>query len=76
MARRSPYKLKLMNTDRLRRGWSYSDLADEVGVHVSTVTRFFKGSLQAPGTAKKIALGLGYPLDRYVRDDSDTVEVA
>ena len=65
---RSPWDTRLMNTDRLARGWSYSDLAEAAGVSVSAVTRFFGGDSQAPKMAKRLALALDYPVTRYLRD--------
>jgi transcriptional regulator with XRE-family HTH domain len=57
-----------MNADRLVLGWSFSDLAAQAGVSVATVSRFFSGANQTPGMAKKIAIALGHPTSRYVRD--------
>ena len=57
-----------MDADRLRRGWTFSNIADEAGISVPTVSRFFAGERRSPKTAKKIALALGYPVGRYVRD--------
>lgn len=57
-----------MDTDRFSRGWSYSDLAVEAGVNVSTVTRFLKSEVQTPNVAKKLAIALGHPLSRYVKN--------
>ena len=68
MAKRSPYRVRLMQADRLALGWSYSDLAGELNVSVSSVTRFFKGQHQTPGMAKRIALALGHPVVRYLYD--------
>lgn len=56
-----------MNQDRLRHGWSYSDLAREAGCSVQTVSRFFSGAFQTPKSAKKLAIALGFPLARYVK---------
>lgn len=68
MAKRSPYRVRLMETDRRALGWSYVDLAVELNVHASTITRFFKGQHQSPGMAKRIALALGHPVVRYLHD--------
>jgi transcriptional regulator with XRE-family HTH domain len=70
MPKRDPlWNMHRMNLDRVLRGWSHKDLATEAGVDRSTVTRFFLGQHRTPKVAKKIALALGYPLSRYVRDD-------
>lgn len=63
----SPWNTKLMETDRLSKGWTYSALAIEAGVSVQTVSRFLGGQFQSPKAAKKIAIALGYPVARYVR---------
>jgi transcriptional regulator with XRE-family HTH domain len=57
----------LMETDRTAKGWIHSDLADEANLSISTVTRFVKGEVQSPRVAKKLAIALGFPLDRYHR---------
>lgn len=65
---RSPWNLRLMQADRLSKGWTFSDVAAEAGVSVQTVSRFFSGTFQSPKAAKKIAIALGYHVSRYVRD--------
>jgi len=55
-----------MDTDRLAKGWNHSEWAEEAGVSVSSVTRFVDGEVQTPGMAKKLALALGHPVDRYL----------
>lgn len=57
-----------MNTDRLTRGWTLSELAREIGQTPSNVARFFRGESCSPKTARQIAFALGHPLERYVRD--------
>lgn len=57
-----------MDTDRLSKGWTFSQLAAEAGVSVQTVSRFMGGEFQSPKAAKKLALALGYPTSRYLRD--------
>lgn len=66
MPKRSPWNVELMDSDRLGKGWSFSDVAAEAGVSVASVTRFFNGTHRAPGMAKKIALALGRDVDRYL----------
>jgi transcriptional regulator with XRE-family HTH domain len=65
-SRRSPWRVRLMESDRLSKGWSYSDLAVEAGASVASVTRFFNGKFQSPNMAKKIAAALGHERPRYV----------
>jgi transcriptional regulator with XRE-family HTH domain len=62
-----------MEADRLAKGWNYTALASEAGVNLTTVTRFFAGTHQSPATAKKVALALGYPVLRYLKDAKQAV---
>lgn len=55
-----------MESDRLAKGWNYSDLAGEAELSVATITRFFRGEYQTPKAAKRIAMALGHQLDRYL----------
>lgn len=64
--RKTPYNVKLMDADRLARGWNYTDVARESGQNVKTVIRFFRREFNTPKAAKKIAFALGHPLDRYL----------
>ncbi len=75
-AKRTPWLVKRMETDRLSRGWTYTDLADEAGLSKQTVTAFLGGVNQSPKTARKLALALGYPVVRYVRAAREKAAVA
>lgn len=63
---KSPYRLGLLEEDRRNLGWTFTKIAAETGLAISTVARFFKGSFSSPGTAKRIALAMGHPVSRYV----------
>jgi transcriptional regulator with XRE-family HTH domain len=65
--KRSPWNTKLMDLDRLARGWNYSEFAVEAGVSVQTVSRFLAGEFQSPKAARKLAEALGHTPERYLR---------
>lgn len=76
MARHSPWNIDRMDRDRLGRGWTKRRLAAIAGVSEATVTRWFQGEVQTPGTAKKLADALGHPVSRYVRGaEADPADV-
>lgn len=64
--KRNPWNLRLMDADRCSKGWTHQELAVNAGTSCATVTRFLDGKFKSPKTAKKLAMALGYPLDRYL----------
>lgn len=66
--RRDPWKIDVMDDDRLSRGWTKRDLARAAGCSEAAVTRFFNGESQAPKMARRLAFALGHPLERYFRE--------
>lgn len=59
------YRVDRMVSDMTRRGWNVMDLARESGLSHMTIRRFFDGIARTPKTAKKIALALERPIERY-----------
>lgn len=70
MARRSRvvWKVALLEADMAKQGWGPALLANQAGLAVSTVTRFLAGTHRTPKAAKRMAMALGHPVARYVRD--------
>lgn len=56
-----------MQADMDSLGWMNIDLARLAGVSHTSVGRFLSGERQTPRMAKKLALALGFKVDRYLR---------
>ena len=61
---------ELMKLDAVSRGWSGSKLAARARVAQFTVSRFFRGGVIRPETAKKLSAALKQPLERYIVSDA------
>jgi transcriptional regulator with XRE-family HTH domain len=61
------YKVDLLRKERLRRGWTMSDLARRIGVTPPVVSRVEAGETQNPKTVAKMAKTLGLELAELVR---------
>jgi plasmid maintenance system antidote protein VapI len=60
------YDVRLMRQDQAEAGLSDNGLAKLAKVGWPTIERFMSGKARTPGTAKKIAKALGYPVKRYI----------
>jgi transcriptional regulator with XRE-family HTH domain len=60
------YDVTLMAEDMAARGWMQTDLARMAKVSDMTIYRWFNGTGRTPRTAHKIALALGYSVERYL----------
>lgn len=49
------YKIELLEKKRLEKGLSYTDIANNVGIHKVTVSRTLKGVTMKPRTVKRLA---------------------
>ncbi|HEX9021566.1 MAG TPA: helix-turn-helix domain-containing protein [Nitrospirota bacterium] len=61
------YKIELLERRRLERGLSYTEIANELGLHKVTVSRTLKGLTMKPRTVKKLADYLSIEMERIVQ---------
>lgn len=61
------YKIELLEKKRLEKGLSYTDIANELGIHKVTVSRTLKGITTKPRTVKLLADYLGVEMERIVQ---------
>ena len=71
--------MMLLKLERLRRGWSQSQLARRAGINASTVSQIESHRWQPyPSQLAKLALALGVPeakAHRLLSDDASTRQV-
>ena len=72
MRSKGTWNLRLFRKDVALCGWNLRDLSRASLVSTATLTRFFQG-YGTPKTAKRIAMALGHPLDRYDSKKSSRV---
>lgn len=64
-----------MKKIRKNKGWSQSDLADKIGIHLTHVNRIEKGKINPSlDVAFKIAGALGVSLDSLISDNEDNFQ--
>ncbi|HLE41393.1 MAG TPA: helix-turn-helix transcriptional regulator [Nitrospirota bacterium] len=61
------YKIEILEKKRLEKGLSYTEIAQELGMHKATVTRTLKGMSMKPRTVKLLADYLGVEMARLVQ---------
>jgi transcriptional regulator with XRE-family HTH domain len=61
------YKIEILERKRLEKGLSYSEIADELGIHKVTVSRTLNGVTTKPRTVKLLADYLGVEMERLVQ---------
>lgn len=61
------YRIELLERKRLKKGLSYTEIADKLGMHKVTVSRTLKGTTLKPRTVKLLADYLGVEMDRIVQ---------
>lgn len=60
------YNTQLLAEDMAAQGLNKAQLAAEAHVSDMTVTRFLRGDSQTAGTAMKLAMALGFDVERYL----------
>jgi len=61
------YKIEILEKKRLERGLSYTEIADQLGMHKVTVSRTLKGVTLKPRTVKLLADYLGVEMERIIQ---------
>jgi len=61
------YKIDILEKKRLEKGLSYTEIAENLGMHKVTVSRTLKGVTMKPRTVKLLADYLGVEMDRIVQ---------
>ena len=61
------YKIEILERKRLEKGLSYTDIADNLGIHKVTVSRTLKGMTMKPRTVKLLADYLGVQMETIVQ---------
>ncbi len=61
------YKTDILEKKRLEKGLSYTEIANELGIHKVTVSRTLKGITMKPRTVKLLADYLGVEMERIVQ---------
>jgi transcriptional regulator with XRE-family HTH domain len=61
------YKIEILEKKRLEKGLSYTEIANELGIHKVTVSRTLKGVTMKPRTVKLLADYLGVEMERIVQ---------
>lgn len=65
--REAKFDASRMQSDMDSLGWMNIDLARLAGVSHTSVGRFLSGERQTPRMAKKLAVALGFKIDRYIK---------
>ena len=60
------YNVALMRDDMARKGWLAQDLARHANVSNTAVLRFWSGEQRSARMALRLAIGLGFGVDRYL----------
>ena len=61
------YKIEILEKKRLEKGLSYTEIADNLGIHKVTVARTLKGLSMKPPTVKRLADYLGVEMERILQ---------
>jgi len=61
------YNIEVLEKKRLEKGLSYTEIADNLGIHKVTVSRTLKGITMKPRTVKLLADYLGVEMNRVVQ---------
>jgi len=61
------YKIEILEKKRLEKGLSYTEIADNLGIHKVTVARTLKGVSMKPRTVKRLADYLGVEMERILQ---------
>jgi len=61
------YKIDVLERKRLEKGLSYTEIADQLGMHKVTVSRTLKGVTTKPRTVKLLADYLGVEMEKIVQ---------
>lgn len=61
------YKIEILEKKRLEKGLSYTEIANELGIHKVTVSRTLKGITMKPRTVKLLADYLGVEMERIIQ---------
>ena len=61
------YNIDILEKKRLEKGLSYTEIADQLGIHKVTVSRTLKGITLKPRTVKLLADYLGVEMVRIVQ---------
>ena len=61
------YNIEMLEKKRLEMGLSYTDIAEELGIHKVTVSRTLKGITMKPKTVKLLADHLGVEMNWIVQ---------
>ncbi len=61
------YRIEILEKKRLEKGLSYTEIADNLGMHKVTVSRTLKGTTLKPRTVKLLADYLGVEMERIVQ---------
>lgn len=64
---KNTYKTEILEKKRLEKGLSYTEIANELGIHKVTVSRTLKGITMKPRTVKLLADYLGVEMERIVQ---------
>lgn len=67
MAEGKAYKIEILEKKRLEKGLSYTEIANELGIHKVTVSRTLKGITMKPRTVKLLADYLGVEMERIIQ---------
>jgi transcriptional regulator with XRE-family HTH domain len=61
------YQVEILERTRLLKGLSYTDLSNELGLHIMTIARTLKGVNKKPHTVKLLADYLGVDMGTIVK---------
>ncbi len=61
------YNIENLEKKRLEMGLSYTEIADNIGIHKVTVSRTLRGMTLKPRTVKLLADYLGVEMNRIVQ---------
>lgn len=61
------YKIEILEKKRLEKGLSYTEIANELGIHKVTVSRTLKGFTMKPSTVKLLADYLGVEMEKIIQ---------
>ncbi|HAS54002.1 MAG: hypothetical protein A2X56_13240 [Nitrospirae bacterium GWC2_57_13] len=64
---KSSYRIDILEKKRLEKGLSYTEIAQDLGMHKVTVSRTLKGITLKPRTVKLLADYLGVEMGRIVQ---------
>ncbi len=61
------YNIEILERKRLERGLSYTEIAQQLGIHKVTVSRTLKGVTTKPRTVKLLADYLGVEMEKIIQ---------